>query len=168
MRKIDEIIIHCTSTEAGEDHQAREIDAWHRARKFEGIGYHFLIHLDGFIEPARPIEMVGAHCYGHNANTIGIAYIGGKVTTNGDKCYCDTRTKAQVQAMHELITILIHCYPTIKKVSGHNEYSYKKCPCFDANKEFSIYTSTDTLWETLRKEDNERKKYFDEITKGNE
>lgn len=147
MRKIDEIIVHCAETRPDQDITAANVDFWHKSKGWVGIGYHFFIRLDGSIEPGRPIELQGAHCYGHNARSIGICYAGGMVRVNNGKQFIDTRTAAQVVAMHNLITTLIHCYPTIKKISGHRDYSNKKCPCFDARKEFSplIEQHTNTM-----------------------
>ena len=134
MRKINEIIIHCTATESGHDYSAKTIDQWHRARGFNQIGYHFIIHLDGSIENGRSIELAGAHCKGHNRHSIGIAYVGG--------LYCgqpkNTMTAAQMQSLITLIQLLISKYFTINKVSGHNDYSHKACPCFDVSKFLAI------------------------------
>ena len=47
----DTIIIHCSATRAGQDFTATDIDRWHRQRGFRSIGYHFVIRLDGTIEP---------------------------------------------------------------------------------------------------------------------
>ena len=47
MRKINEIICHCTATPEGRQVTVKDVDNWHRARKFNGIGYHYLIYLDG-------------------------------------------------------------------------------------------------------------------------
>lgn len=132
MRKIDEIIIHCSATEAGKDFKAKDIDKWHKAKGWNGIGYHFVIDLDGTVETGRPVDKQGAHCLDHNATTIGICYIGGLV----NKKPTDTRTDAQRQALRNLVATLRHCYPTIKKVSGHNQYANKACPCFDVTREF--------------------------------
>ena len=49
----DTIIIHCSATRAGQDFTAADIDRWHRARGFRSIGYHFVIRLDGTIEPGN-------------------------------------------------------------------------------------------------------------------
>ena len=95
MRKIDEIIIHCAATPEGKPFTVADIDAWHRKRGFRCIGSHFVIYLDGSVHRGRAIEEVGAHCLGHNANSIGICYIGG-CETNG-KTPKDTRTEAQKQ-----------------------------------------------------------------------
>ena len=39
MRKIDQIIIHCSATPEGRNVTVADIDRWHRARGFLGIGY---------------------------------------------------------------------------------------------------------------------------------
>ena len=77
MRKITQIIIHCSATPEGKDYTVADIDRWHKARGFKMIGYHYVIYRDGSIHTGRPLEMVGAHCKGHNAHSIGICYIGG-------------------------------------------------------------------------------------------
>lgn len=127
MRTINEIIIHCTATEAGNDFTVETIDKWHRDKGYDEIGYHFIIHPNGRIERGRDINKAGAHCYGHNSKSIGIAYIGG--LRKGKPA--DTRTIQQQLALAHLILILEEIFPTITKVSGHNEYSNKACPCFD-------------------------------------
>lgn len=53
----DTIIIHCSATRAGQDFTAADIDRWHRARGFRSIGYHFVIRLDGTIEPGRDVAL---------------------------------------------------------------------------------------------------------------
>ena len=47
MRKIDSIIIHCSATKVGQDFTAADIDRWHRERGFNGLGYHYVVCLDG-------------------------------------------------------------------------------------------------------------------------
>ena len=56
----DTIIIHCSATRAGQDFTATDIDRWHRQRGFRSIGYHFVIRLDGTIEPGRDVALDGA------------------------------------------------------------------------------------------------------------
>lgn len=77
MRKIKEIIIHCSATREGRDYTVADIDRWHRERGFFCIGYHFVIYRDGSIHVGRSVEEVGAHCKGHNTVSIGVCYIGG-------------------------------------------------------------------------------------------
>ena len=100
MRKIDSIIIHCSATKVGQDFTAADIDRWHRERGFNGIGYHYVVCLDGRLERGRDISLAGAHCKGWNEHSIGICYIGG-LDVNGHPA--DTRTKAQKRVLYQLI-----------------------------------------------------------------
>ena len=132
MRTINELIIHCSATAEGKDFTAADIDRWHRAQGWSCIGYHFVIRLDGTVEPGRSIDKAGAHCSGHNANSLGICYIGG-LAPDG-KTPKDTRTPAQRLSLRNLITTLRHIYPGIA-LHGHRDYANKACPCFDVRKE---------------------------------
>lgn len=143
MRKIDEIILHCSATEAGEDIKAADIRRWHtlpkpRGRGWRDIGYHYVVDLDGTIEAGRPVDQVGAHVSGHNQTTIGICYVGGLL--NGQPS--DTRTPEQRRAIGELVAALAMVFPSINKVSGHRDYANKACPCFDAKE----YTNCLKKW----------------------
>lgn len=133
MRKIDEIIVHCSATPRGRRVTAKDIDGWHRGRGFRCIGYHYVIGLDGEVERGRAESEVGAHCKGHNARSIGVCYVGG-LTTDG-KVAVDTRTDAQRVALTELIMELKERYPGAR-VYGHRDFAAKECPCFDVRKEF--------------------------------
>ena len=127
MRKITEIIIHCSATPADRNFTVHDLDRWHRARGFNSIGYHYVIYLDGTIHPGRPVEDIGAHCLGHNAHSIGVCYIGGLDPETFEPA--DTRTPQQRQSLRELIAQLQQQYPGAT-VHGHNEFSDKACPCF--------------------------------------
>lgn len=128
MRNINEIIIHCAATPEGKPFTVADIDRWHRQRGWKGIGYHFVIYLDGSVYKGRPIELVGAHCLGHNANSIGICYIGG-CTADGKRPK-DTRTPAQKASLVRLVSELRRQYPKAT-VHGHCEFADKACPAFD-------------------------------------
>lgn len=133
MRKITEIIVHCTATPRGRDVSVSEVDAWHRARGFRCVGYHYLVRLDGTVERGRSEEETGAHCLGHNSRSIGVCYAGG-VEADG-RTPADTRTGAQRAALKRLIGELRRRYPGAS-VHGHREFAAKACPCFDAGKEY--------------------------------
>lgn len=134
MRRLTECVIHCTATPEGRDFSVAQIDAMHRKRGFDGIGYHFLIGLDGTVYEGRHVERVGAHVAGRNATTIGIAYVGGVDAAGRPK---DTRTDAQRAAMITLLRDLLRRFPAITAISGHNEFANKACPCFNARREYS-------------------------------
>ena len=125
MRKITEIILHCAATPEGKDFTVADIDRWHRARKFNGIGYHYVIYRDGTVHAGRPVERSGAHCTGHNAQSVGVCYIGGCATDG--KTPKDTRTPAQRAALTSLVKKLLKQYPGAT-VHGHNEFAAKACP----------------------------------------
>lgn len=132
MRKIDEIIVHCSATPRGREVKAADIDHWHRGRGFRCIGYHYVVGLDGRIERGRPESETGAHCKGHNARSIGVCYVGG-LSTDG-KVALDTRTDEQRVALTQLIMELKERYPGAR-VYGHRDFANKECPCFDARRE---------------------------------
>ncbi len=128
MRKITEIIIHCTATPRGRVHTVEDIDRWHRRQGYDGIGYHYVILLDGTVRLGRPLEKAGAHCKGHNAHSIGIAYVGG-LDLQGRPA--NTLTPPQRAALLELTATLSRIYTTAR-VRGHCELNpAKACPCLD-------------------------------------
>ncbi len=126
MRNINQIIIHCSCTEAGKHFTADDIRDWHKQDGWLDVGYHYVILLDGTIQKGRDESKIGAHCKGHNKNSIGICYIGG--LQNGKAA--DTRTTEQNNAMKELVQDLLTRYPGAT-THGHCEFANKACPCFD-------------------------------------
>lgn len=138
MRKINKIIIHCSATREGEDISAAVIDRWHRDRGWSGIGYHYVVSLNGNIEYGRPIDKQGAHVKDHNKGSIGICYIGGvesERSSNGKWIAKDTRTLEQKESLLDLIKTLKRLHPEAT-VHGHNEFAAKACPCFNVKEEY--------------------------------
>lgn len=133
MRKITEIIVHCTATPPGRAVTVADVDAWHRARGFRSIGYHYLIDLEGNILHGRDIAAIGAHCRGHNAASVGVVYAGG-VDASGVPA--DTRTPAQKAALRRLLGELTARFPGAK-IHGHRDFAAKACPSFDATAEYA-------------------------------
>lgn len=127
MRKINKLIIHCSATPEGRHVEAPEIAKWHWQRGFLEIGYHFVVWLDGTVEVGRDLRKAGAHCKGHNFNSIGICYVGGTDKAGNPK---DTRTEAQKAGMRKLLDQLLEVYPEAT-IHGRNEFANKACPCFD-------------------------------------
>lgn len=138
MRTINKIIIHCSATQEGRDLDAAEINRWHLKRGWNGIGYHYVVLLDGTIEYGRSIYKQGAHVKGENEGSIGICYIGGVESERGDDgdwIAKDTRTPEQKESLLLLIKTLKKMHPTAT-IHGHNEFANKSCPCFDAYNEY--------------------------------
>lgn len=138
MRLINEIIVHTTATPEDRPVSVAEIDAWHRARGWSGIGYHRVVHLDGRVEDGRAIERIGAHVAGRNTGTIGLVYVGGcekdGVTPK------DTRTPAQKESLVAELIALRDRF-AVKKIAGHRDYAAKACPSFDATAEYAPLTA---------------------------
>lgn len=136
MRKIDEIVVHCTATNSKwfadrpvED-VVKEIRRWHvEERGWRDIGYHALIHRDGSIGYGRPVEKSGAHVAKMNKHTIGVSLVGGRGGC-ADDAFLDNFTPEQEEALRELIVEYKAKFPSIEKVTGHNSYATKACPCF--------------------------------------
>ncbi len=133
MREIKKIILHCTDSKWGD---VKAIDAWHRQRGWDGIGYHYVIlntyptyasikekepvpENDGLIVEGRPLWKIGAHCRGHNYDSVGIALVG-----------VDTFSKAQLYSAAKLVKLMMKQFGIgIDNVYGHYEFnSYKSCP----------------------------------------
>jgi len=131
MREIKKIIVHCSMSDFGD---AETIDRWHRERGFRCIGYHYVIlngcrkkgHYndkdDGVLEIGRPLEEIGAHCRGHNHDSVGICLIGNHHFSI-----------KQLKRLIQLISFLrqdsrIGNVP----VFGHRDFNpHKTCPNFD-------------------------------------
>ena len=133
MREINKIIVHCSATREGENFEVAEIRKWHLARGFSDIGYHFYIDLYGEIHKGRDISKIGAHCKGHNRNSIGICYCGG-VEADG-KTPKDTRQECQKESLVAVLRTLKAMYPNAV-IHSHNDFANKACPSFNATLEY--------------------------------
>lgn len=119
--KIDKIIIHCTATPNGRETSAEDIHRWHLERGWSGIGYHYVIKIDGTVEAGRPEYWQGAHASGNNSGSIGIAMVG-----------TDSYSDAQWCSLASLIDSRVSELDIgFDDVIGHNEVSSKTCPGFD-------------------------------------
>lgn len=127
MRKIESIIVHCSAT--GLDTKPNDIKRYHMEQLgWKDCGYHFIITPDGEEYEMRPLEMVGAHCYNQNQNSIGICLIGGK--------YKFDFSLDQLLALVALLKRLSHIYRIDKSyIFNHSDFNKSKlCPRFDVQK----------------------------------
>ena len=135
MRPITDLIIHCTATRPDwwqsrtAKQKVSEVRKWHvEDRGWSDIGYHFLIDRDGMVVEGRALERTGAHTKGHNKCSIGICLFGGHGGSENDP-FSDHFTPEQEKALRSLINKLQDRFGMLK-VSGHNQYAAKACPCF--------------------------------------
>lgn len=119
MRQINKHIIHCSDSEFGDVKIFRQ---WHKQRGFNDVGYHYIIKQDGEIEVGRTLDIVGAHCKGHNKHSIGTCLVGR-----------DKFTKEQFEALRRLDTMLKAMFKGMT-THPHNEFSPKTCPNFDVKR----------------------------------
>lgn len=132
-RSISEIIVHCTATPEGKAYTVDDVRRWHRQQGWSDIGYHYLIGIHGEVWTGRDVDVQGAHCSGHNANSIGVCYVGG--LAKDGKTAKDTRTPEQKTKLLSLLMELKSIYPSAR-IYGHRDFAAKDCPCFDAKSEY--------------------------------
>ena len=139
MRDLNRIILHCSATKEGRDYAVETIRKWHtdpkpKGRGWSDTGYHYVIHLDGSVSQGRPLDRSGAHTKGHNADTVGICYIGG-IDKEGKPN--DTMTPEQNKAFRMLVLSLRTLFDADMTIHGHNEFSAKACPSFIVKEKFA-------------------------------
>jgi len=118
--KINKIVIHCSDTPNGRPDTAEDIHRWHLERGWDGIGYHYVIGVDGKIENGRPDYWMGSHVVWHNYGSLGVCLIGK-----------NDFTEDQYRSLEFLIVGLMGKYANAEVV-GHYELDPKKtCPNFD-------------------------------------
>jgi len=99
----------------------QEVHRWHIDRGWEGIGYHFMIDLDGTVWQGRDMDSVGTHTANNNGDSIGIACQGRFHTT--------TREMPDVQ-FNSLVWLIIHIRQKYGNLTiiGHRDASPSACP----------------------------------------
>ena len=128
MRKINYIVCHCTATD--QDATVKTIkNFWKNNLGWKNPGYHFIIEKNGIIHNLQPIDKLSNGVRGYNANSIHVAYIGGKLI--------DDRTPQQKASMRSVVKVMQSMFPDAK-VQGHRDFPNvsKSCPRFDAKNEF--------------------------------
>jgi len=117
--KTELIILHHTACETA---TILDVHSWHLQKGWNGCGYHFFINKKGEIFRGRPIEMIGAHCEGSNAYSIGICNEGNYEIEIG---LLKEQTKANVKLIKYLKSIPEYSHV---KVVGHKDKYATKCP----------------------------------------
>jgi len=136
IRQIDKVVVHCTATP--QDTTVESILNYWKSKGWRHPGYHHIIEADGKVHDLLEHRFVANGVYGHNHNTIHVAYIGG---INSKKRPKDTRTAEQKKALRMLIDeIRWNNYAKFTEVVGHRDFEgvKKACPCFDVKKWYEI------------------------------
>lgn len=153
-QRTDLIVVHCSATRPGQDVGRQQIEEWHVSRGFSSIGYHFVVRRNGSIELGRPLEEIGAHVAGHNANSVGVCLVGGLEVDGREPATPHALhlfTDQQLNAARDLIGVLRRVYPKARVV-GHRDLSpdlngdgkierrewLKSCPSIDVALAFPV------------------------------
>lgn len=116
------IIIHHSASSPNTT--VEQIEQWHTARGFGGVGYHYVITNDGIFHKCREEDVVGCHCVADNMNfrSIGIC-----VTGDFTK---DKPNDRQLRALIMLLDNIQHRYDIPNKnVLCHNEVKGARTEC---------------------------------------
>lgn len=70
---VNKIVVHHSVTG---DVDAKRIHDMHLNNGWSGIGYHFVVKMNGEIERGRPENKLGAHVANQNSGKIGVCFIG--------------------------------------------------------------------------------------------
>lgn len=148
---------------------AYQIDSWHKANGWSGIGYHYFVRKDGTIYRGRPEWATGAHVSGKNNESIGICAEG-----NYDEEYI--MPDEQKDAIKDVLRSIKLRYPETV-VKGHRQVGATSCPgqYYPLSEMMTFYNNiigkesevlTVTQYEELKKEINTLKSrvgYFNYI-----
>jgi N-acetylmuramoyl-L-alanine amidase len=84
------------------------------------IGYNYYVRKDGTVWEGRPVDAIGANCYGQNATSIGVAFEGNFMI--------DSMIDTQFNSGVELCKYLMQQYSSIKEIGPHKKYYATACP----------------------------------------
>lgn len=113
------ILHHIEASRPGSTIPVTDIDEWHKANGWCGIGYHFYVTKTGKVYRGRPEDAIGAHALNHNVNTLGIAVEG--------KYQSESMPKAQKDAVIKLGQYLRRKYE-IDTILRHKDVNSTDCP----------------------------------------
>jgi N-acetylmuramoyl-L-alanine amidase len=142
MRKIENLIIHCTATLQHTKPQTI-LNFWKDELGWKNKGYHYLIDVDGKIYQLMNENDISNGVKGKNQTSINISYIGGIDIINiGEdnerKIPSDTRTSQQKISILKLLLNLKSRYPNAE-IKGHNDFTtLKACPSYKVADDLSI------------------------------
>ena len=66
MRKINNIVVHCSATREGHALTPEALETEHRRRGFRTTGYHYYIRRDGTVLGARSLELRPQQVFGRH------------------------------------------------------------------------------------------------------
>lgn len=124
MRFLDTIVLHHSASRAGV-HSWADIRAWHLAKGWTDVGYHYGVVFDGEpprwqVATGRPLDVRGAHAKGFNSSSVGVCFEG--------SMDAHPMPDEQFELGASLVASLLQQRPTITRVVGHRELCPTACP----------------------------------------
>lgn len=119
------IVHHTGGTDANpladtSNHTAVQIDAWHKAKGWDGIGYNWVIEKNGALKKGRDETKTGAHTIGYNDKSIGIVLSGNFDAT--------MPTNEQIATLKRLLIEKMAQYSISKEnIVPHRKFANKTC-----------------------------------------
>lgn len=119
------IVHHTGGTDANpladtSNHTAAQVDAWHKAKGWDGIGYNWYIEKSGKLKKGRDETKTGAHAIGYNDKSIGICLAGNFDAT--------LPTQEQINTLRKLLVEKMAQYNIPKEnVVPHRKFANKTC-----------------------------------------
>ena len=92
---------------AAGDVDAEAIHRIHLNKGWAGVGYHYVVQLDGSVHRGCPENRVGTHCLGYNSVSLGVCFSGNYEVRK-------TMPPKQFEAGRELLADLRRRYPKAK------------------------------------------------------
>lgn len=120
-RKVTTVFLHCSASDNPAHDNLETMEAWHRARGFNEIGYHLFITKRGETLVGRSLERIPAAQKGHNTNSIAICLHGLRI---------DLFTKEQRAELIRVCKDIDKAYGGGLRFRGHREVANKTCPVF--------------------------------------
>lgn len=130
MSRITHIVVHYSATYPDQNTTIADIDRMHRARGFNGPGYHWFYRRNGMEEQGRPESVVGAHVGGQNSGKLGLCWEGGIERASGPNVGVNNMTAEQEKALIARIRAIKKRHPNAEVV-GHLDLAPTQCPAFD-------------------------------------
>jgi N-acetyl-anhydromuramyl-L-alanine amidase AmpD len=103
----------------------QQIRHWHtKGRGWSDIGYHYVIENEGEVVFGRSISRIGAHCRGHNRDSIGVCVVGDNTKTEHQW------SMTQIASLQDLVYGIKLVFPKVI-VKGHRDLANTLCPGVD-------------------------------------
>lgn len=145
MTRIHALCGHYSATYPDQDITMADVDVMHRARGFNGPGYHWGIRNAGMVEAGRsPETRQGAGASGFNRGVIHFCVFGGLDRRTGPNVGVDNRTREQKASQIALMQQIMARHPSITRVVGHRDVGSTQCPGYDLDFWFRKATGNNT------------------------